>query len=184
MKRRGIFELIACALPVIMVTITCSCTEKDYGFSPGPAKVSGTDEIVVTPAGGIFKALGGDVTLNFPADAVKQPVTISVSILNYKPAEAGTSTKSTSNLALKAIIIEPYTVFAKPAQLSLRYDGCLWNGTDIRDGLNLAVYLWENEICFTMGEVPCVCTVCQINSGQATICTCICQSGVVTVKTE
>lgn len=185
MKKRGILKMVAYALQGIMVVIACGCPlVDDEEFIPHPNNQFGADGITVTSAGGIIQTLGGDVILNFPADAVTQPTRFPVAVLMERENNETIGTKSLSNLALHAILIEPYMVFHKPVLVSLKYDGCLCNGVIINEEMHFTANIWKDEVSYLNNVVPSACTSCLMSADQGTICMCICQSGVIAVQID
>ena len=185
MKKWGILKTIACAMPAIIVVFTYSCTEEnDDQFIPKPYNQFGADGITVTKAGGIITALGGEVTLNFPADAVTQPTRFSVAVLREMGMNDTLGNESVSDLAMHVIRIEPYMVFNRPVQVTLKYDGCLCNGVIIIEEMHFSANIWSNEVSYLKNVVPCECTSCLISAYQGTISMCTCRSGVIAVQID
>ena len=183
MEKWGFLKAIACAMPAIMVVFTFSCTEEnDDQLIQQPNNQFEADGITVTSAGGIITALGGEVTLNFPADAVAQPTRFSVAVLMERGRDENSGNEISSNLAIHAILIEPSMVFNKPVQVSLKYGGCLCNGVIINEEMHFSASIWKNEVSYLKNVVPCACTSCLMSADQGTICMCICQSGVIAVQ--
>ncbi len=92
--------------------------------------------------------------------------------------------KSGNNFALKTIVIEPLIVFKEPAQLSMRYDGCLGHGLDLCQAESVIFSLWDDEVAFLQGNTPKVCSNCNVNKDSHTLDMLICQTGVIATIAE
>ncbi|MCI0522621.1 MAG: hypothetical protein L0Y37_03100, partial [Bacteroidales bacterium] len=92
--------------------------------------------------------------------------------------------KFAGNCALKTIVIEPLVAFSKPVQLTLGYDGCLANGTEVCEAESIIFLIWDDEAAYINLRAPKVCSNCNVNSDAHTICMSICQTGVIATIAE
>lgn len=169
MKRRDVLKGVMLPLTVVLaVVLGCENNFVDPVENPVPQPVD--QGVLIGPLGGVVTAMEGNVIITIPAGAITEPARFMVSELR---------TKAPGNYALKALVIEPLVSFQKPAQISLKYDGCLGNGVNVCDAKSINFSIWDDESSFIYGNTPKVCSSCNVNLGEHTVCMCICQTGVI-----
>lgn len=156
-------------LTVILAVALVGCEEpKGQVTDPGPQ--SSDEGIMIGPDGGVLVAMDGAVVLTVPAGAVTDPVWIFVHRL---------TNKSVRDYALKTLVIEPLVVFKSPAQLTLKYDGCLSTGCNICEAKSVNFSIWDDEYAFIKSTPARACVTCNVDKDAQTVCMCISQTGVI-----
>jgi len=169
MKRRDVLKGILLPLTVILaVALGCENNFVDPVETPVTQPVD--QGVLIGQLGGVVTAMEGNVVITIPAGAITEPARFTVHEL---------MTKSVRSHALKTIVIEPLVVFKIPAQIALKYDGCLENGVNVCDAKGIYFSIWDDAACFIQGGTPKACSSCNVNKGEHTVCMCICQTGVI-----
>jgi hypothetical protein len=160
-------------LSVILTVMLFACEKDEPGENliPQPSDQGTLIDVI----GGTITAMEGNVIISVPAGALTSPTRFMVREL---------ISKSSRNYALKTIVIEPLVEFAMPAQLSLRYDGCLANGINVCEAKSINFSIWDNENAFMQLQTPKVCSCCEVNESSCAVCMCICQTGVIATKAD
>lgn len=173
MKRRDVFKGMMLALAVILAVVLFGCDrdQVDPAEIPEP-----TDHgVLVGTEGGVVVAMDGDVVITIPAGALAEEVWFDVREL---------MNKSVGGHALKTIVVWPLVLFNKPAQIALKYDGCLGYGLNLCEAKSVTFSIWDDVADFIENGTPKVCSFCNVNPYSHTVCMCICQTGVIATKAE
>lgn len=126
----------------------------------------------MTSSGGVLKFLNGDVILGFPEGAILDPQQFKADVC---------SGSGECPYLLIPVKIEPFTIFYKPVELSIRFKGCLSSGNKALGGESCIKALnWMNQQDFTdqMMRDPWVCSGIRVNESTGYISLTICQTGV------
>ena len=161
------------ALAVILATVVFGC-ERDH-VDPVEIPQPADHGVLVGTDGGVVVSMDGDVVITIPAGALAEEVWFDVREL---------MNKSVGRNALKTIVVEPLLVFNKPAQIALKYDGCLGYGLNLCEAKSVTFTIWDNVVAFIENGTPKVCSDCNVNPDSHTVCMCICQTGVIATKAD
>lgn len=144
--KRTIKHQLLWALAFTGALVFSSCQEEN---DSDDLYIPDEENFNMTSAGGLLTFFDGDVMLNFPEGAILDPQQFKVNVC---------SGEGECPYLLSPVKIEPFTIFSKPVELSIRYNGCLCNGDNLIDGvLCLKAFNWENQQDFidqVQGE-PC-----------------------------
>jgi len=168
--KRTIKHQLFWALALTGALLFTSCQEE--GDVDDEMYIPVDENFNMTSAGGVLSFYDGDVILSFPEGAILNPQKFTVNVC---------SGDGECPYLLSPIKIEPFTIFSKPVELSIRYNGCLCTGNNIIDGEScIKVLNWDNQQDFIdqiLGE-PCTFGTFMNDEASATIILSITQTGV------
>ena len=162
-------------LAVILAVVLSGCDRSWSDPDNNPVHQPAEQGVWIGEEGGVVTIMDGDVVITIPAGALTERVRFDVhELIN----------KSGGNFAMKTIVIEPLIVFKEPAQLSMRYDGCLGHGLDLCQAKSVLFAIWDDEGAFLHENTPKVCSNCNVNKDSRTLGMLICQTGVIATIAE
>jgi hypothetical protein len=173
MRRRDVFKGMMLPLAVILAVVLFGCEKVEQVENPIHQPVD--QGVLIGANGWVVTAMEGNVVITIPAGALSAPASFTVEEV---------AIKSAGNYAVKTIVIEPIVDFNIPAQLALKYDGCLENGINVCEAQNILFYVWDNLTSFIQQSTPTLCSNCIVNKDCHSLCICICQTGVIATKAD
>jgi len=170
MAKKGILEWSCALLALLMTTAGCSEQESDTAwFQEGP--------LMIGAEGGTVVGLNGDVTLTIPEYALSEPVAIEILHMPRGGVQPGTAEASFT----RPFIIEPYLEFMKPVRLTVKCSGCLNNGHNVSEGMEVFLAVWKNQSDYRYQTGSCESGCCSDKTSQC-INSCISTTGVITTR--